>query len=95
MPVISVDTKSRELIGPFHQPGRAWTQQPVAVLDHDFPSDANDAAIPYGIYDFGRNEGFVNLGVNAGVKVYQNHRVKSLPPGCLDIPVRLGAIQRP
>lgn len=63
-PVISVDTKSRELIGPFHQPGRAWSQQPVAVLDHDFPSDAHGLAIPYGIYDFGRNEGFINLGTS-------------------------------
>jgi hypothetical protein len=64
LPVISVDTKSRELIGPFHQPGRQWYQQPVAVLDHDFPSDAKGVAIPYGIYDFCRNEGFVNLGTS-------------------------------
>jgi hypothetical protein len=64
LPVISVDTKSRELIGPFHQPGRAWCQQPAAVLDHDFPSDAQGIAIPYGIYDFCRNEGFVSLGTS-------------------------------
>ena len=64
LPVISVDTKSRELIGPFHQPGRQWYQQPIAVLDHDFPSDAKGVAIPYGIYDFCRNEGFVNLGTS-------------------------------
>jgi len=64
LPVISVDTKSRELIGPFHQPGRQWYQQPVAVLDHDFPSDAKGLAIPYGIYDFCCNEGFVNLGTS-------------------------------
>jgi hypothetical protein len=64
LPVISVDTKSRELIGPFHQPGRRWCQQPIAVLDHDFPSDAQGVAIPYGIYDFCRNEGFVNLGTS-------------------------------
>ena len=64
LPVISIDTKSREPIGAFHQPGRAWYQQPVAVLDHDFPSDAKGVAIPYGIYDFCRNEGFVNLGTS-------------------------------
>jgi len=63
-PVISVDTKSRELIGPFHQPGRKWCQQPIAVLDHDFPSDAKGVTIPYGIYDFCRNEGFVNIGTS-------------------------------
>jgi hypothetical protein len=64
LPVISVDTKSRELIGPFHQPGRQWYLQPVPVYDHDFPSDAIGVAIPYGIYDFCRNEGFVNLGTS-------------------------------
>lgn len=64
LPVISVDTKSRELIGAFHQSGRQWCRHPIAVLDHDFPSDAQGVAIPYGIYDFCRNEGFVNLGTS-------------------------------
>jgi hypothetical protein len=64
LPVISVDTKSRELIGPFHKSGRRWCQHPIAVLDHDFPSDANGVAIPYGVYDLCRNEGFVNLGTS-------------------------------
>ncbi len=64
MPVISVDTKSRELIGPFHQPGRRWSQEPIEVFDHDFPSDASGVAIPYGIYDFCRNEGFVCVGTS-------------------------------
>jgi hypothetical protein len=64
MPVISVDTKSRELIGPFHQSGRRWSQEPVKVLDHDFPSDSNGVAIPYGIYDLMRNEGFVCVGTS-------------------------------
>lgn len=64
LPVISVDTKSRELIGSFHQPGRRWSQAPIQVLDHDFPSDAQGVAIPYGIYDFCRNEGFVCVGTS-------------------------------
>jgi len=64
MPVISVDTKSRELIGPFHQAGRKWSQEPVKVLDHDFPSDSKGIAIPYGIYDFTRNEGYVCVGTS-------------------------------
>lgn len=64
LPVISVDTKSRELIGPFHQPGRRWSQAPIEVLDHDFPSDAQGVAIPYGVYDFCRNEGFVCVGTS-------------------------------
>ena len=62
MPVISVDTKSRELIGPFHHAGRRWSCEPIKVLDHDFPSDAKGVAIPYGIYDPSRNEGFVGVG---------------------------------
>jgi hypothetical protein len=62
LPVISVDTKSRELMGPFHQSGRRWSQEPIKVLDHDFPSDSEGVAIPYGIYDLFRNEGFVCVG---------------------------------
>jgi len=62
MPVVSVDTKSREKIGLFHQSGRRWTQDPIEVLDHDFPSDAEGVAIPYGVYDLARNEGFVCVG---------------------------------
>ncbi len=64
MPVISVDTKSRELIGPFHHAGRRWSCEPIKVLDHDFPSDSNGVAIPYGIYDPFRNEGFVGVGTS-------------------------------
>jgi hypothetical protein len=61
-PVISVDTKSREFVGTFHQAGHRWSRQPVEVLDHDFPSDAEGVAIPYGIYDPLRNHGFVCVG---------------------------------
>jgi hypothetical protein len=63
-PVISVDSKSRELVGPFYHPGAIWSQKPLRVLDHDFPSDANGVALPYGIYDFNRNEGFVCVGTS-------------------------------
>jgi len=63
-PVISVDTKSRELIGPFRQAGRKWNQEPIKVLDHDFPSDSKGVAVPYGIYDLMRNEGYVCVGTS-------------------------------
>ncbi|WP_409467190.1 ISAzo13 family transposase [Streptomyces sp. HC307] len=65
-PVISVDTKKKELIGPFARPGREWAPPgaPVKVLDHDFPSHATGTAIPYGIYDLGRNTGFVVVGTD-------------------------------
>jgi hypothetical protein len=64
LPVISVDTKSRELVGAFHQSGRKWSQEPIKVFDHDFPSDAKGVALPYGIYDLTRNEGFVSVGTS-------------------------------
>ena len=55
--MISVDTKKKELVGNFKNPGVCWRQQPLEVLDHDFPSDAVGRAIPFGIYDEGRNRG--------------------------------------
>ena len=64
LPVISVDSKSRELVGLFYHPGAIWSQKPLRVLDHDFPSDAKGVALPYGIYDFCRNEGFVCVGTS-------------------------------
>ena len=62
LPVISVDTKKKELIGPFRNAGRTWRQQPLAVLATDFRNDALGKAIPYGIYDVTRNAGYVVVG---------------------------------
>lgn len=63
-PVISVDTKNKELVGDFKNAGREWQpgQAPEKVLVHDFPGDAAGKAIPYGVYDMGRNEAYVNVG---------------------------------
>jgi len=63
-PVISVDTKKKELIGNFKNTGQEWrkSKQPVEVNVYDFPSLAIGKAVPYGIYDIGKNEGFVNVG---------------------------------
>lgn len=62
LPVISVDAKQRELVGNFKNPGRTWRRQAWAVLESDYPTDAEGVAIPYGSYDVGRNVGFVSLG---------------------------------
>jgi len=62
LPVISVDAKKKELIGPFKNPGRCWRRSSREVLDHDFPSWALGRGIPYGIYDVGRNAGYVVVG---------------------------------
>ena len=66
IPVISVDTKKKELIGNYDNAGRQWrtTKQPIQVQGHDFPGPEIARAFPYGIYDIGRNAGFVNVGTD-------------------------------
>jgi len=66
IPVISVDTKKKELIGNYDNVGRQWraAKQPIPVQGHDFPSPEVPRAYPYGIYDIGRNAGFVNVGTD-------------------------------
>jgi len=65
-PVISVDTKKRELVGDFKNGGREWHPrgQPERVRVHDFRDDELGVAIPYGVYDPARNEGWVNVGID-------------------------------
>lgn len=82
MPVISADTKSRELIGPFHQPGGKWSQEPIKVLDHDFPSDSNGIAIPYGIYDIIQNEGFVCVGTSRDTSEFAVDSIRTWWQNC-------------
>jgi hypothetical protein len=64
LPVISVDTKKKELVGNFKNPGRCRRRHSRAVLDHDFPSWARGPGIPYGIYDVGRDTGYVVVGTS-------------------------------
>lgn len=64
-PIISVDTKKRERIGAFRNPGRVWCQQPTRVNVYDFRSLAQGIAIPYGIYDFMRDAGYICVGTSA------------------------------
>jgi hypothetical protein len=61
-PVLSVDTKKKELVGNFRNPGRVWGQEAREVNRYDFPGQARGKAIPYGIYDVGRNRGYVSVG---------------------------------
>lgn len=65
LPMISVDAKNKELIGNFKNPGRTWTREPIEVNAHDFPQDALCKAAPYGVYDVGRNHGFVHVGISS------------------------------
>jgi len=65
-PVISVDTKKKELVGDFHTNGKEWQPQgkPETVRTHDFIDRDLGKAIPYGVYDVARNEGWVNVGID-------------------------------
>ena len=63
-PVISVDSKKKESIGNFKNPGRSWQLKPIRVNDHDFHIDAEGRAIPYGIYDDQQNHGYVFVGTS-------------------------------
>jgi len=69
-PIISVDTKKKELVGNFKNPGRIWCQTPEVVDAHDFPSDAVGRAVPYGIYDQQRNHGTVYVGQSSDTPTF-------------------------
>lgn len=64
MPVISVDSKKKELVGQYGNRGREWQPngRPERVKTHDFPDPSHGKAIPYGVYDIGQNEGWVSVG---------------------------------
>jgi hypothetical protein len=65
-PVVSVDTKKKELVGEFKNAGREWRRQgePEKVKVHDFPDKKLGKAIPYGVYDLASNEGWVSVGID-------------------------------
>ena len=62
-PVLSIDTKQKELLGNFFRSGRAYTNGRVHVLDHDFATHGHGRMVPYGVYDVARNEGLMLLSV--------------------------------
>jgi len=65
-PVVSVDTKKKELVGEFKNAGRQWRPagEPTATRTHDFPGDSAGKAVPYGVYDLTANAGWVNVGTD-------------------------------
>jgi hypothetical protein len=94
-PVISVDTKKKELVGNYMNGGEQWLpgKQPVKVQGHDFPGPDVPRAYPYGIYDLGRNTGFVNLGTDhdtgafavASIRGWWRHKGRRLYPEAEDL----------
>lgn len=75
LPLISVDTKKRELIGNFKNAGAKWDRAPVLVNDHDFRSDASGVGISYGIYDPSNNRGTVCVGVSHDTPAFAAHSI--------------------
>jgi hypothetical protein len=69
-PVISVDTKKKELVGNFKNPGQIWCREPELVNIYDFSSDALGRAVPYGIYDLQYNRGTVYVGQSADTPAF-------------------------
>jgi hypothetical protein len=63
-PILSIDTKKKELLGNFYRDGYLYTQQIVTAWDHDFPSAADGKIIPHGIYDVKRNAAYLNVGLS-------------------------------
>ena len=82
-PVISVDTKKKELVGNFANGGREWQPKgtPEAVRVHDFPSDAEGKAIPYGVYDMARNEAWVSVGRDHDTPAFAVCQRSRIPEG--------------
>jgi Rhodopirellula transposase DDE domain len=64
-PILSVDSKKKELLGDFKNPGRLWCRHADEVNAHDFPDDAVGRAVPYGVYDVRRDRGHVYVGLSA------------------------------
>lgn len=79
IPVISVDTKKKELVGNFKNGGREWQpkDEPELVDVHDFPEDAVGKAIPYGVYDVAANDGFVSVGIDHDTPVFATATIKA------------------
>jgi hypothetical protein len=89
-PVISVDTKKKELVGNYENGGQQWlpAKKPVKVQGHDFPQPDVPRAYPYGVYDIERNMGFVNVGTDhdtgafavASIRGWWRHEGRRLYP---------------
>ena len=70
IPIISIDTKKKELIGRFKNAGAKWDRYPEQVHDHDLRSLASGVAVPYGIYDLRANTGTVFVGTSSDTPVF-------------------------
>ena len=75
LPIVSVDSKKREMVGNFKNNGSKWDLAPVEVNDHDFLSDATGVALPFGVYDVTANRGAVIVGVSHDTPAFAVHSI--------------------
>lgn len=77
-PVVSVDTKKKELIGKFKNGGQEWQPrgEPEAVNTHDFQDKNLGKAIPYGVYDLANNQGWVSVGIDHDTAYFAAHTIR-------------------
>lgn len=78
-PVISVDTKKKELIGDFKNAGREYRKKgdPIKVNVHDFPDEEGGKVAPYGVYDIGKNKGWVGVGITSDTAEFAVNTIRS------------------
>jgi hypothetical protein len=78
-PVISVDTKKKELVGDYKNGGREWepTGEPVPVQGHDFPDPEVPKAVPYGVYDIAHDEGYVSVGFSGDTAQFSVNSIRA------------------
>lgn len=78
-PSISVDTKKKELVGNFKNNGQDYAPkgQPIKVNTHDFPSDSDGKAVPYGVYDITQNQGWVSVGMSADTAEFSVNAIRT------------------
>ena len=85
-PTVSVDSKKKEMVGNFKNNGKAWERESRPVNDHDFLSQASGKAFPRGLYDVGRNTGFVTVGISHDTAEFAVDAIKSwwVSEGCFE-----------
>lgn len=78
-PVISVDTKKKELVGNYKNAGREYRKKgdPLEVNMHDFPNEEDGKVAPYGVYDLGKNKGWVNVGITSDTAEFAVNTIRS------------------
>jgi hypothetical protein len=91
-PVISVDTKKKELVGDFKNNGREWRPQgsPEEVRVHDFIIPELGRAVPYGVYDIAANAGWVSVGMSADTAEFAVGTIRPPPPAFAGAGLRRG-----